>query len=548
MMRRPNLTIAATMPNAVAYLALFSYPLVAILLFRRLPLVPALILTFLLGYLFLPQGFTINVPLLPDLNKETVPAAAALVLALSRSRTEMRRVARSVVRGAGSVRDAAAKKLVHRRPHPLFVALMLVFIVSPLGVAYSNMDAFRVGPVTVLPMTMFDGFSLTQDAIMTLIPFFLARRYLAEPEAQLVLLRILVALALVYSLFMLWEVRFSPQLHRLIYGYHQHSFVQHIRDGYRPMVFLYHGLAVGIFAAMCCLATAGLWRISSERLKQANEERRQTARDRVRAPAVAADAGDPAAKSGPQPVRRRSTKQARDPLRNPTRWVLILMWLMFMTFLSRNLGATAIAAALLPFIVFAGIRVQLMAAAAIGLFILTFPMMRSAGLVPLDTALSWAADYNQQRSDSLAFRIRNEDMLMEKANQRPLFGWGSWGRNRVRDAETGQDTSVTDGEWIIVLGTSGWVGYLSRYGLLILPVVLLARRRRGDLDQASAALSLMLIANMIDTIPNANISPVTWLIAGSLAGRVEMTSRVAAPSRRAAAAAAGAARERRALA
>ncbi|MDO5631050.1 MAG: hypothetical protein Q4G22_04355 [Paracoccus sp. (in: a-proteobacteria)] len=536
----------------MVYLALFSYPLVAILLFRRMQLVPALIWTFLLGQMFLPQRFVINIPLLPDLDKTTMPAACALVLALSRGREEMRRAARSTVRAAGSVRETVAGKLAHRKRHPIFLLLMLSFVLTPLAIAFTNMDAFSVGPVTMLPMRMFDGFSMMQDAIMTLIPFFLARRFLGTPEAQLTFLRILVTAALIYSVFMLWEVRFSPQLHRLTYGYHQHSFVQHVRDGFRPMVFMSHGLAVGIFCAMCCLATAALWRVSSDRLKQATQARRQN--QRGRAP-VALDVADDtaavqetAARSRRETAPRRGAKQARDPLRNPTRWVLTLMWLMFITFISRNMGATAIAAALLPFIIFGGIRLQLMAAALIGLFILTFPMMRSAGLVPLDTVLEWSGKINEQRADSLAYRIRNEDMLLEKANERPLFGWGSWGRNRVRDQVTGQDISVTDGGWIITLGTSGWVGYLSYYGLLIVPVALLARRRRGDLDTASAALSLMLIANMIDAVPNSNITPLTWLIAGSLAGRVEFTSRVAAPSRRAAAALVGTARERHAVA
>ena len=37
----------------------------------------------------------------------------------------------------------------------------------------------------------------------------------------------------------------SPQLHFMTYGFYQHEFTQVVRmGGYRPMVFLQHGIAV----------------------------------------------------------------------------------------------------------------------------------------------------------------------------------------------------------------------------------------------------------------------------------------------------------------
>ena len=53
---------------------------------------------------------------------------------------------------------------------------------------------------------------------------------------------------------------------------------------------------------------------------------------------------------------------------------------------------------------------------------------------------------NQTRADSLLFRLVNEDMLAAKALQRPLFGWGGWGRNRVFDEE-GRD--LYDHRWVL---------------------------------------------------------------------------------------------------
>ena len=122
---------------------------------------------------------------------------------------------------------------------------------------------------------------------------------------------------------------------------------------------------------------------------------------------------------------------------------------------------------------------------------------------------------------SLDFRFRNEDVLLEHANEKPLFGWGGWGRNMVYD-EKGRNISITDGKWVIIFGKDGWFGYLATFGLLTLPVMLLAIRRRDDLTLASSALSVALVANLIDLIPNSGLTPLTWLMAGAIAGRLEL--------------------------
>ena len=57
------------------------------------------------------------------------------------------------------------------------------------------------------------------------------------------------------------EVQLSPQLHRWLYGKHQHAFIQQMRDGgYRPMVFMQHGLMVGMWMGMTALIGIWLWK------------------------------------------------------------------------------------------------------------------------------------------------------------------------------------------------------------------------------------------------------------------------------------------------
>ena len=132
---------------------------------------------------------------------------------------------------------------------------------------------------------------------------------------------------------------------------------------------------------------------------------------------------------------------------------------------------------------------------------------------------------SNERAQSLKFRFDQEQQLLDHAWERFSFGWGRFGRNRVYDEESGRDLSVTDGRWIITMGQFGFFGFLAEFGLLALPVFRAASSLRyaDTLHEQVflAALALMLAINVVDLLPNASLSPFTWLIAGTLLGRTE---------------------------
>jgi hypothetical protein len=136
-----------------------------------------------------------------------------------------------------------------------------------------------------------------------------------------------------------------------------------------------------------------------------------------------------------------------------------------------------------------------------------------------------AAFVSQDRAQSLEFRFKNEDMLLKRAFERPIFGWGRYGRSRVYDSETGRDLSTTDGQWIIDIGEFGLLGFLTEFGLLSVCVYRAARagtRMRTSADKVYlAALALIVSFNLFDLIPNSTLLPWTWLMAGSLLGQTE---------------------------
>ena len=134
------------------------------------------------------------------------------------------------------------------------------------------------------------------------------------------------------------------------------------------------------------------------------------------------------------------------------------------------------------------------------------------------------APISEDRAQSLGFRFMNDALLIERASEQPLVGWGGWGRNLLHNPVTGGIETISDGQWIITLTMYGWVGFLALFGLLALPLLrLLANvvgRDTGDLPRPVAALAMILGLNMADLMINATLTPISWLICGVLLGAV----------------------------
>lgn len=441
----------------LAWAALILWPVITIILYRKYSLPVALCASVIGGYLLLPTREGLDLPLLPRLDKYTIPALSAFVVTLTMLSDKR-------------ARSAVLKGWVPRGI--LIPALMGLLVVGAFGTASTNMDPLIYGPRFIPRMRIYDSFSLILQVLMLLIPFLLARRVLASVQGQKVLLTSVVISALFYSLLALWEVRMSPQLNVNIYGFFPHSFMQHMRaGGFRPLVFLQHGLQLGIFLTLATLGAVVLFRTSQQK--------------------------------------------------NRPKWVFAAAWLFTTLVLSKTLGALAIALFLLPVALFLTSRTQLLVAACIASTVITYPVLRAANVIPIEQISNLAAQIDVQRAESLNTRLVNEDALLARAQERPIFGWGGYSRNRIFD-EYGRDLSITDGSWIIELGVGGWLRYIPIFGMLCWPIVGLFVAKRDRIDPVCAVLALMLSAKLLDLIPNSGLSPVVWLIAGSLLGRLEM--------------------------
>jgi hypothetical protein len=390
--------------------------------------------------------------------------------------------------------------IVLRRPIRVFrriglpEILILSFLISIVITAQTNGDDIFNG-TRIQGVGFYDAGSAILAQIIVFLPFFIGRELLCNEGDTEEILRVLIIAGLAYSLPILFETKMSAVLHSWIYGYFPApNFGNEVRGdglgGFRPVVFLGNGLLMSFFIMTSAVAATAFWRTGTPVMRK------------IRVPAAA-----------------------------------ITAYLSVLLVLCKSLGSLAYGVVLMPLVRFISPKLQMKVAVLLVSYALLYPMLRSADLVPTDAILYIAGSISTDRRDSLANRFKVENQLLERASQRFLFGWGRWGRSLIFD-RYGQIATHPDGLWVITIGESGFIGFLTLFGLLALPVL----RAASALGLCSApkekvlmaALILILAINIFDLIPNSPLRPWTWLIAGALLGRAEML-RVSARQRKKAA-------------
>jgi len=454
---------AAVAQNAFAVIVILLWPILGIALFKYRPANQAILWIILGGFLILPAGAGIKLaPGIPQLDKVSIPTFTALLGVLFFTKRQTRF-------GSG---------------FSWINIFVVVYVMSPLASSLFNSDPVFDGSVLLPGAGFYDGISAVIGQAIFIVPFWLGRRFLRSPEDTEYSLKALTIAGAIYTLPMLYELRMSPQLNRIIYGYYQFGFETQIREGgFRPVVFLDNGLVTSFFLMSAFVASVAIWRSKSP------------AGVRIKAPLLSAYLG----------------------------MVLILC---------KSLGSLIYGVVLAPIIYFCKPKLQIRFAMLLATLALCYPILRIADLVPTDSLIQLAEYQNKDRAESLKVRFSQEKALSDRAMERPMFGWGRFGRSRIFD-ESGKDISITDGRWIITLGQFGLVGFFAEFGLLAASVFSAAYALRQGHWQSDAiligALALIVAINTIDLIPNASLSSWTWLLAGGLVGRGE-ASRIAAKS------------------
>lgn len=369
------------------------------------------------------------------------------------------------------------------------IALLTAIAVYQPGLLF----AIRFKPIDLIPMLIcvsataasvanslgiHDALATGLDAaIAYLAPYLIGRACFGDRAGLHLLATSIVIGGLLYVPLCLLEVRLSPQLHTLFYGFNERWNPGGLRfGGWRPMVFLDGGLQLGMWMTIASLIGVWMW----------------------------------------------STKAWRTVF--GIRLGLPLAVLLMTTVLCRSLGSLV----LLFFGLAAMFAAKSMRTRAPLILMMLIPPtyigVRSLGFWDGMNAVETVRRFSEERAESLEFRLTNENLLIEKASARPIFGWGGWGRSRVDD-DYGRDITVTDGMWIIEYGSHGLFGLISKYSIMLLPLILLTfhyPHKAIHTDNLAPAFSLAvcIVLFSIDSLLNDMPNPILIVASGALAGAI----------------------------
>jgi len=428
------------MANLFTLMALLCWIPISAALFLWLPIARALSISYVAGWLLLPF-VSFRLPGVPDFGKATAILMGSFLGLL------LHKDARRVL---GTFRlswiDVPACFLC--------IGALVTSLLNGLG--------------------LWDGASMAFGLLCIWIgPYLLARIVYRSVDDLRELAKAILLGGLLYVPLCLFEIRMSPQLHNLVYGFSPRGWGGTRFGGYRPSVFMECGLELGMWMTATCLVGFVLWH------------------------------------------QGRYRRFAYLPV------PLLLCALLATTLLCKSTGALILL--VLGLACWAGGRL-LQTGVPLSLLVISsvaYMIIRAAGLNNGGEVVDLARRYiNEERAHSLASRLEFEDLLMVKAYERPWFGWGGWGRSRVFD-DFGTDISITDGRWIIIFGMLGLIGLLGTYGTLLFPCLAAIHRYGGQLCCSTAAapvaaLIAVVAVFSIDSLLNNFANPIYLLSAGAV--------------------------------
>ena len=403
--------------------------------------------------MYLPASYAFDLPGLPPLDKNNLATLGVLIgMAISQP-----------------------QKLMSIGIGKIVIGTTLFSLICSIGTALTNSDTWFSGPVTIQGLRPYDIMSLFVATILNvIIPLFIGRALFNTIDDALTLLATWAKVMIPYTVLMLIEVRMSPQIHTWLYGYYPHSFAQTMRaSGFRPNVFMNHGLTLAFFLLMAALSALIVHRVRKSPPKLKN--------------------------SG-----------------------FIYVYLMTFLVFCRSLAPFIYLIPSYFAIRFAQPRQQITIAKILVLIVFLYPTLRLQPWFPSEELLEMAEEVSPQRRQSLQFRFENEETLLISSRERPLWGWGGYGRGHTYDPFTGQDLTIIDGQWIGSLSASGYLGMLA-YFVPVFGVVYVAsgaiRRTRDQREKAViGGMCMMLAIYGVNTLPNSTADFMHLFLSGSIYG------------------------------
>jgi hypothetical protein len=328
---------------------------------------------------------------------------------------------------------------------------------------------------------LYDGLSSAlRQALYWGLPYFIGRLYFCDVKGLRLFAFAMTIGGLLYVPLCLWEIRMSPRLLGDVYGQSRWQGIRY--GGFRPTVFFASGLELGMWMTAASLTAWWLWYCG-----------------------VIKRLGQFSFGMAALPILLGTTVLCR-----ATGALVLLVGGMFLLWASTRFKTKMLLWALVLFgPIYFGTRIP--------------NLWSGKALVNLISQY-----ISKDRADSLAYRFMCENLLVAKAIQQPLLGWGGSGRMNVNFDESSENAGrvvAMDGLWIITLGNSGFVGLSLLYVIMELPVIIFLWRvpvQLWDHPQiAPASLAATLLGlYMIDCTLNGFINIIYATLAGGLVGAV----------------------------
>lgn len=446
-------------------LALILFPIFAYWLGNRFKNpIEGGIWVFLAATLFLPERTEIDFPLVPAIGKHQLAAVLALWIVWLRKPSALRAV--PPFRGVES--------------------LMLLFFVGAVLQVPANTEpvVWEAWPdnVVLMPLTYKDAVSNILDRALTYWLHFYLGRVVVQSSADLrIFLKTIVIAGFIYSFLSFIEQLMSPQLHIWIYGFHQHVFSQAKRmGGWRPTIFLVHGLNVALFMLTAANAAVTLARINYKALKYAPRS--------------------------------------------------LAIYQCVHVALMKSTGAIIFAMATLPIAARSTPRAQLKLCWALAAICAIYPASKVLDVFPRDAIQEWMnANIPAERAESMETRFFNDEVLSSRGRERMWFGWGGFGRMEVF-SPYGKQITIPDAQWIVLFGQMGLCGLITFFVVSLWPVFLASRSLVRFTDPSDrimvAGLAIMSITHTFDMLLNSMQNGLPMYLAGALLGLTEALLRV----------------------
>ena len=316
---------------------------------------------------------------------------------------------------------------------------------------------------------IYDGASKAAGMVINFIlPILLARIHLGTPASLKTFLRFIVYTALIYVPLTIYEWRMSPQLHTYTYGYFQHVFQQHMRWGFfRPIGYFYHALTLGRFLAFA--AFLALLPMRRDLVRNMG-----TIGNYVFIPILIALLFTMS--FGP--------------------WLLFLLLTAAYLLLQHYKYQQVLDSLLyvLPFVAFLWLG------------------LKFADINPEQLLLEIAIAFNEERGESLGYRLIALDEYKSIILHQPWFGWGGWGAGRIEGRATDSQALIR----LLNYGVFGTIVYFGWWAWALHTTTQIRRWTAGTHLSASAtATALLASACIAVTVIDAGLDLHLLLLLGA---------------------------------